>query len=91
MGTPKISFQYVINIKIIDVEFPGGLVVKNSVLPWLWLRLLLWLRLDIWPQNFCMGSVWSKNKLLIRYFTLGGTKSLGSGVYFTLRAHLNSG
>ena len=26
------------------------------------LRLLLWLRLDLWPQNFCMLQEWPKNK-----------------------------
>ena len=36
------------------MEFPGGLMVKDSVLSLLWLRLLLWLGLDPWPGNVCM-------------------------------------
>jgi len=35
------------------VEFPGGLVVKDSALL-LWVWLLLWLGFDIWPGNFCI-------------------------------------
>ena len=37
-------------------EFPGGLVVKDSVLS------LLWLGLDPWPGNFCMLQVQLKKK-----------------------------
>ena len=35
-------------------EFPGGLVIKNSALS------LLWLRLDPWSGNFCM--LWAQPK-----------------------------
>ena len=37
-------------------EFPGGLVVKDSVLS------LLWLRFDPWPRNFLMPLMWPKKE-----------------------------
>ena len=33
----------------------NSLVVKDLVWSLLWLRLLLWCRLDPWPRNFCIG------------------------------------
>ena len=38
------------------LEFPGGLVVKESVLS------LLWLGFDPWPRNFHMVPAGSKKK-----------------------------
>ena len=38
------------------LEFPGGLVFKDTTLSLLWLRLLLWCGLDLWPWNFYMGG-----------------------------------
>lgn len=35
-------------------EFPGGLVVKDVALLWLWLRL------DPWPWNFSKPWLWPK-------------------------------
>ena len=35
-------------------EFPGGLVVKDSVFS------LLWLELHLWPGNFYLLLAWSK-------------------------------
>ena len=42
------------------VGFPGGLMVKDSVLSLLWLRSLLWLGFFPWPGNVCMPWVWPK-------------------------------
>ena len=36
------------------LEFPGGLVVTDSVLS------LLWHRFDPWPGNVCMPQAWKK-------------------------------
>ena len=46
-------------------EFPGDLVVKDSALSHLWLGLLLWLRFNIWSENFllhAMGTAKKKKK-----------------------------
>ena len=43
-------------------QFPGGLVVKDSVLSLLWLRSLLWHGLDSWPGNFCVLRARQKSK-----------------------------
>ena len=41
-------------------EFSCGLVVKDLAVSLLWLGLLLWLKFDPWPGNFCM--VWALPK-----------------------------
>ena len=35
----------------VNIEFPGGLVVKDSALS------LLWLGFNLWPGNFCMSKI----------------------------------
>ena len=45
------------------LEFPDGLAVKDSVLSLLWLGLLLCLRFDSWPRNFCMPWAWPKKAI----------------------------
>ena len=42
------------------VEFLGSLAVKDLVLSFLWLGLLLWLRFVPWPRNYQMWWVWPK-------------------------------
>ena len=37
-------------------------MVKDSALSLLWLELLLCLRIDPWPRNFCMLQEWQKKK-----------------------------
>ena len=48
------------------MEFPGDLVVKDSMLS------PLWLRLDPWPRNFCLpwrsGGGWGGGEDLNRHF-----------------------
>ena len=48
--------------KSILSEFPGGLGVKGLALSLLWLWLLLWLRFNSWPRNFCMLLAQEKEK-----------------------------
>ena len=45
------------------MEFPGGLVVKDSVLS------LLWLGLNFWPRNFC--RLWAQPKKKKKKVVLG--------------------
>ena len=58
-----VSFKIFCSLKLKKkIEFPGGLVVKESVLTLVWLRLLVWLEFSPWPGNFCM--LWAqKNKI----------------------------
>ena len=44
-----------------SLKFPGGLAVKHSVLSFLWLQLLLWLRFNPWLRNFLMLRAQQKN------------------------------
>ena len=46
-------------------EFPGGVTVKYSSVSLLWLGLLLWLRFDPWPENFCMPQAQPNIKIKI--------------------------
>lgn len=45
---------YVQSIKIEEVDFSGGLAVKDLELPLMWLGSLLCHRLDPWPGNLSM-------------------------------------
>ena len=48
--------------KILSLEFPGGLVVKDSALS------LLRLRFHTWPGNFCMSWMQPKNEKRFYYW-----------------------
>ena len=58
-GDNTICIQIEKHLELKKREFLGGLVVKESALSLLWLRLPLWLRFDPWPGNFHMLWVWA--------------------------------